>query len=185
MDPQLEAYREQFEQIAQEARSLISGLSEAEFNRRPGPGEWSVEECLSHLISVGAAQAEVMEQAIAAARTKGITGTGPFEYPALERIIIRESDAPVRHALPAPKRFQPIHGQPVTAVLPTFLHIQRQFTQMMQRADGLDLRRVRVPVPQTRLIKFSLGGTIEVVAAHERRHMAQARRALARIKPTT
>ncbi|MEO8597055.1 MAG: DinB family protein [Candidatus Solibacter sp.] len=180
MDPQLEEYRQQFERIADEARELTSGLTEAQFNWRPAAGQWSIEECLSHLVSVGAAQIEVIDPAITAARAKGLTGKGPFEYPAWERFIVRESEAPVRHAMSSPKRFLPIHGQPITGVLPTFLHVQRQLTHQIERADGLDLRKVKVPTPVTRLLKFSLGGTLAVVAAHERRHMAQARRAFER-----
>ena len=61
-------------------------------------------------------------------KAKGITGTGPFEYPIWERFILRETEPPVRHQMPAPKRFVPVHGQPITGILPTFLHVQRQFT---------------------------------------------------------
>jgi hypothetical protein len=81
----------------------------------------------------------------------------------------------------SPGRFRPIHGQPVTGVLPTFLHLQRQFTIQIELADGLDLRRVKVPTPITSLLKLSLGGSLAMAAAHERRHMAQARRVRERL----
>jgi hypothetical protein len=180
---QLETYRQQFEDIADQAKRLAADLTEAEFNQRPAPGEWCIEECLSHLIAVGSVQVEVIEQAISKAHAKGLKGKGPFEYSAFERMIIRESDTPVRHAMRAPKRFQPLHGQPVTAVLPTFLHIQRQLSLQVERCTELDLRKVKVATPVSRFLKFSLGGTFEVVAAHERRHVAQAGRVRERIKP--
>jgi hypothetical protein len=87
--------------------------------------------------------------------------------------------------MPAPQRFVPIHGQPVTGVLPTFLHVQRQFAIQIERADGLDLRRVKVPTPISRLFELSLGTTIAQAAAHERRHLAQARRVRERLNATT
>lgn len=181
MNPQLEEYRQQFERIASEAKELTKGLTESQFNWRPAPDQWSIEECLAHLTAVGQVEVEAVEKAVDDAKAKGITGTGPFEYPIWERFILRETEPPVRHAMPAPKRFTPIHGQPITGVLPTFLHVQRQFTLQIERADGLDLRRVKVPTPITRLLKLSLGTALAQAAAHERRHMAQARRVRERL----
>jgi len=176
VNPELEEYRLQFERVASEAEELTAGMTEARFNWRPAPDQWSIEECLAHLTAVGQVAVQAVEAAVDEARARGIMGTGPFEYPAWERFLLRETEPPVRHPLPAPKRFVPLHGQPVTGVLPTFLHVQRQFTIQIERADGLDLRRVKVATPITRLLKWSLGTSLAQTAAHERRHMAQARR---------
>ncbi len=181
MNPQLEEYRQQFERIASEAKELTKGLTEAQFNWRPAPDQWSIEECLAHLTAVGQVQVAAVEKAVDDAKARGIMGTGPFEYPIWERFILRETEPPVRHQMPAPKRFTPIHGQPITGILPTFLHVQRQFTLQIERADGLDLRRVKVPTPIAPLLKLSLGATLAQAAAHERRHMAQARRVRERL----
>jgi len=181
VNPQLEDYRQQFERIADEAKDLTTGLTEAQFNWRPTSGEWSIEECLAHLTAVGTAELETIERAVEQARARGITGTGPFEVPAWERFILRETEPPVRHSMRSPGRFRPIHGQPITGVLPTFLHLQRQFTIQIELADGLDLRRVKVPTAITSLLRLSLIGTLAMAAAHERRHMAQARRVRQRL----
>jgi len=178
---ELEAYHQQFEQITKDAADLVEGLTEEEFNWRPAAGAWSIEECLSHLTMVGHAELANIEQAIDQGRARGRTGTPPFEYPALERLILRETEPPVRHTLPAPKRFTPLHNQPLTAVMPTFNHVQSMFLRQIERSDGLDLRRVKVVTPISRLLKISLGTTFAQAAAHERRHLAQARRVRARI----
>ena len=179
--PELEQYHQQFEQIAGEAQALTQGLTEAQFNWRPGPDQWSIEECLSHLTMVGEVEVGAIEIAIDQARQRGMTGGGNFEYPAWERYILRETEPPARHSMSAPKRFVPLHGQPITGILPTFLHVQRKFGIQITRADGLDLRRVKVPTPVTRLLKLSLGVTLAQAAAHERRHIAQARRVRQRL----
>jgi DinB superfamily len=181
VDAQLEDYRQQFERIASEAKELTADLTEAQFNWRAAPDEWSIEECLAHLTAVGQVEVEAVAKAVDEAKVRRIEGTGPFDYPAWERFILRETEPPVRHPMPAPKRFVPIHGQPITGILPTFLHVQRQFTIQIERADGLDLRRVKVPTPISRLLKLSLGTTLAQAAAHERRHMAQARRVRERL----
>ena len=65
---------------------------------------------------------------------------------------------------------------PRVAVPPTFLQVQDQLTLQLERADGLDLRRVKVSTPISRFLKMSLGMMFAQVAAHERRHLAQAQR---------
>jgi DinB superfamily len=181
VNPQLEEYSQQFRQIAGDATLLTAGLTEAQFNWRPAPDQWSIEECLAHLTAAGQVEVDAIEKAVDQAKAKGITGIGPFEYPVWERFILRETEPPVRHQMPSPKHFMPVHGQPLTGVLPTFLHVQRQFTIQIERADGLDLRRVKVPTPITPLLKLSLGATFIQAAAHERRHLAQARRVRERL----
>ncbi len=173
---ELEEYRQQFETVKAEAKELTQGLTEAQFNWRPAPDQWSIEECLEHLAVVGHWEIRAIEEAIDQGRARGLTGTGPFQYGPVERFIIGMSKPPVRQKLPAPRRFVPLHGQPLTAVLPTFLHVQSQFLLQIDRAAGLDLRRVKVQTPISRLFRISLGAILAQAAAHERRHMDQARR---------
>jgi hypothetical protein len=177
----LEKYKHEVEQIIGDAQELTGGLSEAQFNWRPAPGAWSIEECLAHLTMFDQAQADLIDRSIAAARAAGMTGEGPFEYPAWERYVLREIEPPVRNPVPAPKRFVPVHGQPLTGILPTFLHVQRRYLAQIESADGLDLRRVKVPTPMAGLIKFSLGATLAMAAAHGRRHLLQARKVRERL----
>lgn len=173
---ELELYRRQFEQIQQQARELTAGLNEARFNWRPSPQDWSIEECLAHLTMVGQWEVRAIEEAISQAHQRGLTGQGPFQYGAIDRFLVDQTEPPVRSPVPAPRHFVPLHGQPVTAVMPTFFHVQSQLILELTRAEGLDLRRVKVSTPISRFLKMSLGMMFAQVAAHERRHLQQAAR---------
>jgi hypothetical protein len=170
---ELAEYQQQIEKIKAEARELTQGLSESQFNWRPAADQWSIEECLSHLTMVGQWELRAIEEAVARGRAGGATGKGPFSYGAVDRFII---DMTVRTKNRAAKQFTPLHGQPVTAIIPTFLHVQNMFQLQMKLADGLDLARVKVPTPISRFLRLSLGATFAQAAAHERRHIEQARR---------
>ena len=174
--PELDQYRQQFEHIKAQAKELTAGLDEARFNWRPAPNQWSIEECLAHLTTVGQWEIRALETAIGRALERGLRGSGPFRYGALDRWIVRLTEPPVRRKVQAPRSFVPVHGQPLTAILPTFLHLQSQFLQQVDRAEGLDLARVKVATPISRLFKMSLGMMLAQAAAHERRHLEQARR---------
>ena len=178
---ELELYRRQFEQIQQQAGEVTAELNEARFNWRPSPAEWSIEECLSHLTMVGQWEIRAIEQAIDQGKQRGLTGQGPFEYGPVDRFIVSQTEPPVRTAMPAPRHFTPLHGQPLTAVMPTFYHVQSTLILQLERAEGLDLRRVKVSTPISRFLKMSLGAMFAQIAAHERRHLEQARRVRAKL----
>jgi len=171
---ELEQYCTEFDQIRGQAMQLTEGLNEERFNWRPQAGQWSIEECLAHLLIAGNWEIRAIEDAIGRAKARGMTGAGPFRYGPFERLIVRKTEPPVKRKFTAPKHFRPLHGQPVTAVLPSFLHLQSQLTLLAQSAEGLDLARIKVPTPISRLIRLSLGMTFAQVAAHERRHLEQA-----------
>jgi hypothetical protein len=179
--PEIELYRHQFEQIRQDAAELTAELNEARFNWRPAPGEWSIEECLSHLTMVGQWEVLAIEQAIELGKQRGLTGAGPFEYGVIDRYVVHQTEPPVRSPRATPRHFVPLHGQPLTAVMPTFYHVQSQLLIQLERADGLDLRRVKVTTPISRFFKMSLGAMFAQIAAHERRHLEQARRVRAKL----
>jgi DinB superfamily len=177
---QLEEFHHQIQKIQQQAADLTQGLTEPQFNWRPAPDEWSVEECLAHLTMVGQWEVVAIEQAIDDARSRGLTGSGPFHYGTIERFIVDASgvgpDGRARRPFPAPRRFIPVHNQPITAIVPTFQHLQLQLLIQLDRAEGLHLSRVKVKTPISRFLKLSLGSMFAQIVAHEQRHMAQARR---------
>lgn len=173
---ELEGYRQQFQQIRTQAAELTTGLKEDQFNWRPAPGEWSIEECLAHLVMVGQFQVRSITDAVEQGHARGIKAAGPFVYGHIDRFIVGLAEPPVRQPLPAPKQFRPLHGQPITAILPTFNHVQDMFMLQAERAEGLDLVRVRVASPINRFLKLSLGAMFQLALAHERRHIEQARR---------
>jgi hypothetical protein len=173
--PELEGYRRQFEQAKEDARQLALALSGRAFNWRPSPGQWSISQCLLHLTSAGQGYLKAIDDSIAGGRAKGLTATGPFRHGLLARWVIRMTEPPVRRRFQAPRQIVPIPDQPVTAVLPTFLHLQDELIQRVQQANGLDLARVKVASPWRKMLRFSLGASFEMIAAHQRRHFWQAR----------
>jgi len=174
--PELEDCRQQFEQVREETVRLVAGLNNVQFNWRPGAGQWSIGECLGHLQIAGDAQRRGIDAAMEQGRARGLTGEPPFRYPVLQRWILNATAPPSRRRFRSPRRFHPVEGQPLTAVVPTFLHLQRQFLERIELANGLDLARVKVVTPISRYYRFCLGMVFAQVAAHERRHLLQAGR---------
>ena len=95
MHPELEEYLRQLDAIRADARQLVAGLSDAEFNRRPAAGRWSAAECLDHLNTVRKTLPAI-DRAITSAAARGLRSDGPFRYGWFARWMIRSFEPPPR-----------------------------------------------------------------------------------------
>jgi hypothetical protein len=53
--------------------------------------------------------------------------------------------------------------------------LQGQLALQLEQASGLDLERIKVPAPGLGPVKLNLHVTLAWIAAHQRRHLWQAR----------
>jgi len=172
---ELETYGDQLLSVRQDAVGLMSGLSDAQFNWRPEPGRWSMSGCFEHL-NKSAAELFIpkIDAAIAHARAAGLRSNGPFVYTAFERWCVKTNDAPPKMRFKAPKRVQPTAEKRIDEVRAEFVSWQDALATRLHEADGLDLAKAKEksPIP---FVKWSLGAFIQLMLAHERRHVWQAR----------
>lgn len=173
---ELEDYRRQFEDAKREARELLEGLCDAQFNWRPAPGAWSIGECLAHLNVAGQFYLPRIDRSIREARAAGQTAEGPFRYGPLQRLFVRGIEPPARLKFKAPKIFTPMPEHLASVIAPAFENLQNQYIERLHAARGLHLGRVKLASPVTRLLRISLGQVFPFMAAHQRRHLWQARR---------
>ncbi len=169
------ALHAEFEAAKTDARELLAGVGDPAFNWRHAPGTWSMAECLDHLNLTGRKYLRALDRAIEDGRAKKILGRGPFRYGLLESWTVRVMDAPPMFRIKAPKAFVPAAEARLAESLAAFATLQDEFQKSLARADGLDLRRVKVRSPVSRHIKFSLGKAFAAISAHQRRHLWQAR----------
>ena len=178
MHPELEEYLRQLDAIRADARQLVAGASDAEFNRRPAPGSWSAAECLDHLNTVRKILPAI-DRAITSAGARGLRSDGPFRYGWFARWMIRSFEPPPRRRFRNPRLLEPAH-EPLSpdAVLREFLSLRDALTRRVWQADGLDLERAIVVSPVSRFFRMPLGGYFAFLLAHDRRHLWQAHHAL-------
>ncbi len=178
LPPELRNLKDQFGRIKRDAALLLDGLTDVQVSWRPGVGRWSVVECLSHLNETAEQYLSAIDQAIERGVQRKQLGAGPYRYGWFGRWFARQLEPPPKRTFKAPSAFAPASDLSVSDVKRRFLMAQDELAQRIDRANGLDLGRVKVTSPVSRLIRFELGQCFHVVAAHERRHMWQAQRVL-------
>ncbi len=173
---ELQEYRRQFEAIIEDTRELLAGLTDAQFNWRIAPGSWSIAECLAHLNVTGQLTLQSIDHSLKKVQAQPETfNHGPFRRSLLGRLAIWGIEPPAKIKVKAPKLFTPLPEHLMAVVAPAFMSLHEQLLRRLQQANGLDLARIKVTSAASSLIKMNLGQTIAFLAAHERRHLWQAR----------
>jgi hypothetical protein len=179
--PEIDEFRNQFEQLSAEADALTAPLTDEQFAWRPGQkdaraGTWSIAECLDHLNATARVYLPALDEGISEAIRRGVYGEGPYKYNWLGRLSVRFTDTGLR--LKAPDEMLPAEGRTRREILAAFRAYQVQFIDRLRQANGIDLARARVRMPASGWIRIPLGSGFAIMAAHARRHLAQAKRVM-------
>jgi hypothetical protein len=178
LTPEIEAFRRQFEALSAEADALVAPLSDAQFRWQPAPDAWSVALCIEHLNLTARQYLSALDEGIGNAMRRGLYNPGPYAYNWIGRLSVYVVEPTTRFRARAPKAFQPAQGRQRQDVMAAFRAYQVQFIDRLRQANGVDLARARVTSPVVRWIRMPLGSGFAMMVAHERRHLAQARRVL-------
>jgi hypothetical protein len=172
--PELDEFRRQFEQLANEADALVAPLNDAQFTWHPRPNAWSIADCIDHLNVTARMYLPVLDEGIANAIRQGQYGEGPYAYWWLARMFVRMLEPPPRLRTKTPAAFRPPSGRTRHEIMAAFRAYQVQYVDRLRQANGLDLARARARSPVVSWMVFPLGCGFAAMAAHERRHLWQA-----------
>jgi hypothetical protein len=178
LDPALPAWClrlfSEFDDADARATALAKTLTPEQLNWRPGPGIWSVGQCLEHLCIANDLYLPAISKALAAPRPAIVQEITPGWF---GRWFIRnyiEPSAGTRRAR-APKQIAP-GAQIDAAILQRFLGSNEQVREVIRRASACDVNRVRFRNPFIPVIHFTVGTGLEILSKHQRRHLLQAER---------
>ena len=175
---ELEGYRSQFNSAREEFRKLIEGLNDEQFNWRPVENAWSMAECIDHLVMIGTIMGRNIDEALEKAEARGLKSDGPFKYGAIGNWFVRAvsgSDEGRRRKFKAPATYTPTSNHTISRLDAAFNEVQDRFVERVERSNGVDLARVKMPSPISRFIRLSLGQWLALLAGHQERHLLQAK----------
>jgi len=120
MNEELAGYLQQIEAVKREAETFLTGLTDAQFNWRPGPDRWSIAQCFDHLNVSVRKTIPAFDRAIAAARARGRLAPGPFRYGWFARWMVGSMEPPVKRRQGTFKILLPAQEVPLAPTLAEF-----------------------------------------------------------------
>jgi len=158
------------------ARSLAGGLNREQLNWRADTKSWSIGQCLEHTRIAADDYSEPLGTAIDAAQT-GRAGAKPGRprHTFTGWVLIQFIEPKARLRIPAPRGFVPASEVDVD-IVERFVATHARIVSLARACAGLDLNRVRMCSPESRLIRLNAVDAFMVLAMHAERHLSQAER---------
>lgn len=167
------AVQAEVDAISEDVRDRFGVLAAEQLAWQPSPDQWGVGQCLVHIARANELYRVKVAPALRRARTRGLEARRPLHGSWLGRWFTRIVGPEGRPAK-APPLFRPRRETVEGAALETFFAEQVRLQGLLDDARGLDLDRVRVPSPLSRLLRFHVGDVFRMLVEHEKRHVLQA-----------
>jgi hypothetical protein len=172
---QLASLLDQIQRVTGDAEKLVLGRSKADLNARPELDSWSAAECVDHLAQTTGAFLPAIADAIASA--PNLATNRALRTGTLAQLFIRNLEPPYRFRFKVLAHLAP-QNQDFAVAWDGFMESQSQLSATVRSAAGLAIDKVKVKSPVYARISYNVYGAFRILAAHERRHLWQAKQIL-------
>lgn len=177
---ELQALLDAIDAAEAEARSLTAELTDVQGNWQPdGGARWSIAQCLDHLATINLFYVDPFLRVAEAAAPGGpgaFRGVRPTWF---GRKWVSILEPPVKQRAKAPTRVQPRSAIPIGEACGAYVASHSPYRRLVALANERDVNRLRAPNPFLRAVPVRTATALQVVPAHDRRHLWQARQVLA------
>lgn len=154
---------------------LKDELSYLQLGWRPPDGGWSIAQVFEHLILADESYLAEMEKLV----ETGKRSATPWQPTLAGGMLTRYVSPGNARKTRAPRIYRP--PEPRAHVVDEYLKVRERLLRLLERADGIDLRRNRMSSPVSKIIRINLGDAIMILVVHTQRHLQQ----VARIRDRT
>ena len=181
LPPDLQEVLDQIDAADRDGASLAAPLSEEQFGWQPdGGGSWSVGQCLEHLAVINVLYGDAVRSGIERAHARGWHRQGPLAPGIFGRWFVRSLEPPVKLRSRAPGTVHPRAQLPKAEVLRQYHDAHDRVRALVRNAAGIDANRATFQNPFVRFVRVRVATGLQVIPAHDRRHLWQARRVIER-----
>ena len=168
-------------QITQEnidnVNKAVKKLNDSQLNWVPNPGVWSIAQVLAHLNEYGNYYHPVFIKRIEGTRftsTKEAFISSPLGRSAWKSMKLGNAKN-VKRKFKSPRDYNPMLNKSLVTgnELETFLSQQDELVQILEKAKTVNIRRVKVPISISKIVRLRLGDALLFVVYHNQRHVQQ------------
>jgi len=155
----------------------VKKMSDKQLNWVPNPGVWSVAQVLAHLNEYGKYYHPTFLKKIENTRftsTKEAFVSSPLGRSAWKSMKLGNAKN-VKRKFKAPKGYNPSIDSSLVDEngLETFLSQQNNFLEVIEKAKTVNVRKVKIPISISKIVRLRLGDALLFVTYHNQRHVQQ------------
>lgn len=162
--------------VAAETESRFGQMTTEQLNWRPSASEWSIAQCLEHLIASNTGYFPVVEKVVRGEHRPSFRERLPLLPRFFGSMVLKAVQPESRRKFKAGQRFEPSRSEIGGDIVARFKAQQQELIDHFNSSKDIDLRKTIITSPIASFATYSLLDAYKIVVAHERRHLAQAKR---------
>lgn len=170
--------RNGLESVARDAHETFGRLDERQLNWKPEPSQWSVAQCVEHLLTTNRLMFDAADEALDPARSPTLYQKLPSLPRVFGRLLIRSQAPDSKRKYTAVKKARPSSSNIAADVVERFVEQHRDAVARVQRLDEQQAARTVMTSPLAGMVIYSVLDGWRLVVAHDWRHVEQARRVM-------
>lgn len=161
----------------QQLNKFISKMSDKQLHWNPNPGVWSIAEVLGHLNSYATYYHPVFRKKIESTRFPAVKEdfvSSPLGRSAWKSMKLGNAKN-IKRKFKAPKGHNPTIDKELVDdnVVANFAKAQEELIQIAEMSKEVNLKKVKIPISISKIVRLRLGDALLFVAYHNERHMQQ------------
>lgn len=160
------------EQLTREITAQVGALGPAQLNWKPNPAEWSVGQCIEHIVIANSSYFSPLEQLLAGTKATTAWERLPLAPALFGRLLISALDPERLRRVRTAKVFEPTLSVVEPQILAAFTRQQHRLVELMQACAGLDAARTIITSPAASFVTYSLLDAFRIIVVHEQHHVA-------------
>ena len=170
--------RRELEQIARDAQAAFGALDARQLNWKPDAARWSVAQCLEHLLAANRLMIRSASDALSPAHARTLWQRLPGLPRLLGPMMVRSQAPESTRRFTAPPAARPATSDVAADIVERFVEQHRNAAGQVSRLDEGVADATIMASPFMSVITYSVLDGWRLMVAHDRRHLAQARRAV-------
>jgi hypothetical protein len=166
------------DEMAVETAATFAGLDRSQLNWRPDATRWSVAQCFEHLLTADRLMLRAAADALNDARPRTVWQRMPVLPGVLGRLLIRSQAPGGTRKYTAPSQAQPASSDLPADIVQRFGEQHREAATWVRTLDERAAAAAIMTSPFIRVVTYSVLDGLRLIAAHDRRHVEQARRVM-------
>ena len=179
MIDKFDAWQMELTTVTWEFEKLLKGLGAETLNYRSGRS-WSIAENLSHLIQLNSSYFPLFEKII----------SGSYKPPLIARVKFLANPTgnmlygmmTSRRRVKTMKMWNPVTREFDAGIIKDFSNHQMDLARYLERLEPHFGNNIIIPSPANRFLVYTLDRAVDILIAHENRHLQQCKNTLADIK---
>lgn len=167
---------QELEKLGQIVGQHFAPLNAEQLNWKPAPDEWSVGQCLDHIITTDEQYTPIFEQVIQGTMRENVWQKIPLLPRLFGDMLFRYVHPETTRPMSAPAIFRPSESAITLDVYDRFQAHQAQIISQMQACQHKHIDQLIISSPVAASMVYSLGDAFRVVVAHQYLHLMQAER---------